>query len=310
MVIMFGGPFMNLFLGTVLLTITLSGIGVAQTSTTIAEVSACVPATVTASCGPSDPASPASTAGLLPGYRILSINGKEISSWSASSTLLEIGKPNQLKVLKTDGETITLEITPASALRPVVENGAVKLDSAGNAVMVEKPVLGIILASETRPLALGESLAASGQSLVQVGQMIFNLPQQVASVSQSAFGSAKRRADGPVSVIGIGQIAGEVASNSSATFLQKLQSELGILASLNFALFAFNMLPLLPLDGGHIAGGIYEALKKGLYRVLRRPNPGPADTALLMPLTWVVFILLMAMSALIVVADVVNPISF
>ncbi|MFM6939739.1 MAG: site-2 protease family protein, partial [Rhodoluna sp.] len=114
----------------------------------------------------------------------------------------------------------------------------------------------------------------------------------------------------PVSVIGIGQIAGEVASNQKATFIQKLQSELGILASLNFALFAFNMLPLLPLDGGHVAGGIYEALKKGLFRVLRKPSPGPVDTALLMPLTWVVFLLLMAMSALIIIADVVNPISF
>jgi membrane-associated protease RseP (regulator of RpoE activity) len=101
-----------------------------------------------------------------------------------------------------------------------------------------------------------------------------------------------------------------VASNQSATFEQKLQSELGILASLNFALFAFNMLPLLPLDGGHVAGGIYEVIKKGIFRILRRPKPGPVDTALLMPLTWVVFILLMGTSALIILADFVNPISF
>jgi membrane-associated protease RseP (regulator of RpoE activity) len=157
---------------------------------------------------------------------------------------------------------------------------------------------------------LGESLSASGQSVLQVGQMILNLPQQVAAVGQATFGSEERRADGPVSIIGIGQIAGEVASSSSTSFEEKLQSQLGILASLNFALFAFNMLPLLPLDGGHVAGGVYEAIKKGIFRVLRRPNPGPADTALLMPLTWVVFIALMAMSVLIIIADLVNPISF
>jgi membrane-associated protease RseP (regulator of RpoE activity) len=70
------------------------------------------------------------------------------------------------------------------------------------------------------------------------------------------------------------------------------------------------MLPLLPLDGGHVAGGVYELLKKGVFRVLRKPNPGPADTALLMPLTWLVFVGLMAMSALIIIADLINPISF
>jgi len=308
MVIMLGGPVMNLILGTVLLTITLTGIGVPQTSTTIAEVSACVP--ISAADAPCDIASPAKAAGLEAGDKILAINGAEISSWSSSSTLLKSGVANDVRVLKKDGTTLELHIKPVTALRPVVENGSYKLDASGKQVLAPKPVLGIILASETRPMSLGESLAASGQSVLQVGQMILHLPEQVVSVGQSTFGAEKRKADGPVSVIGIGQIAGEVASSKTATFEQKLQSELGILASLNFALFAFNMLPLLPLDGGHVAGGVYEAIKKGIFRVLRKPNPGPADTALLMPLTWVVFILLMAMSALSILADLINPIAF
>lgn len=310
MVIMLGGPVMNLILGTVLLTITLSGIGVSQVSTTIDQVSPCVPVSVTATCTTSDQASPAVTAGLQPGDKILAINGKALASWSDSTDLIKADVVNQLFVQRVDGSRVNLSLTPVTVQRPVVVNGAVKLDSAGNPILGPKPVLGIILASETRALSLGESLAASGQSVMQVGQMILHLPQQVASVGQSTFGGGQRTADGPVSVIGIGQIAGEVASNKTASFEQKLQSELGILASLNFALFAFNMLPLLPLDGGHVAGGVYEAIKKGVYRLLRKPNPGPADTALLMPLTWVVFILLMAMSALIIIADVVNPISF
>ena len=310
MVIMLGGPVMNLILGTVLLTITLSGIGVTQVSTTIDQVSPCVPATVSAECQASDVASPALAAGLKAGDKILAINGKTLESWSAASDLIKAGVANELRVRSSGGVESTLMITPVTAQRPVIENGAVKLDANGNPVLGPKPVLGIILASETRALSLGESLAASGQSVMQVGQMILHLPEQVAAVGQSTFGTGVRKADGPVSVIGIGQIAGEVASSKTATFEQKLQSELGILASLNFALFAFNLLPLLPLDGGHVAGGIYEAIKKGIFRVLRKPKPGPADTALLMPLTWVVFILLMAMSALIIIADFTNPISF
>jgi membrane-associated protease RseP (regulator of RpoE activity) len=308
MIVMLGGPVMNLILGTILLTITLSGIGITQTSTTIAEVSACVP--ISDSTAPCNIASPAKAAGLQAGDKILAINGDQIDTWSSSASLLKAGVENEVRVLKADGKTVDLRIKPVSALRPVVENGAYKLDADGKQVLAPKPVLGIILASETRPLSLGESLAASGQSVVQVGQMILHLPEQVVSVGQSTFGTEKRQADGPVSVIGIGQIAGEVASSKTATFEQKLQSELGILASLNFALFAFNMLPLLPLDGGHVAGGIYEAIKKGLFRLMRKPNPGPADTALLMPLTWLVFIALMAMSALIILADLINPIAF
>ena len=309
MVIMLGGPMMNLILGTILLTVTLSGIGVSQVSTTIDQVSPCVPASVTAKCTTADKASPALAAGLKSGDKILAINGHTLESWSDSGDLLKADVSNQLFVQRTDGSRVDLELTPVTVQRPLVVNGTVKVDSAGNPVLGPKPVLGIILASETRALSLGESLMASGQSVMQVGQMIFHLPEQVASVGQSTFGGGTRAADGPVSVIGIGQIAGEVASNKAATFEQKLQSELSILASLNFALFAFNLLPLLPLDGGHVAGGIYEAIKKGIFRFLRKPNPGPADTALLMPLTWVVFILLMAMSALIIIADLVNPIS-
>lgn len=310
MIIMFGGPVMNLILGVILLTVALSGIGVSQVSTTIAEVSRCVPVVATEQCTDDSKPSPALAAGLASGDKIIAINGSELSNWNDASRLIKPGVPNELSVLKADGSKATLSLTPATVQRPIIENGAVKLDSDGKQVLAPKPVLGIILAAEVRPLSLGESMAASGQSVIQVAQMILNLPQQVAAVGQATFGSEERRADGPVSIIGIGQIAGEVASSTSSTFQEKLQSQLGILASLNFALFAFNMLPLLPLDGGHLAGGVYEAIKKGVFRVLRKPNPGPADTALLMPLTWVVFIALMAMSALIIIADLVNPISF
>ncbi|MCX8528839.1 MAG: M50 family metallopeptidase, partial [Rhodoluna sp.] len=279
-------------------------------STTVSEVSRCVPVVATEQCTDASQASPALAAGLEAGDKILAINGADLANWNEAGKLIKPGVVNKLSVLKADGSKVSLALTPVTVQRPVIENGAVKLDASGKQVFGPKPVLGIILAAEIRQLSIGESLRASGQSVVQVGQMILNLPQQVAAVGQSTFGSEQRRADGPVSIIGIGQIAGEVASSSSTSFEEKIQSQLGILASLNFALFAFNMLPLLPLDGGHVAGGVYEAIKKGIFRVLRKPNPGPADTALLMPLTWVVFIALMAMSAMIIIADLVNPISF
>jgi membrane-associated protease RseP (regulator of RpoE activity) len=84
---------------------------------------------------------------------------------------------------------------------------------------------------------------------------------------------------------------------------------IGILASLNIALFVFNMVPLLPLDGGHIAGALYEAARRKIAQLRQRPDPGPFDTAKLMPLTLVVVILLASMSALLLYADIFKPVS-
>jgi membrane-associated protease RseP (regulator of RpoE activity) len=140
--------------------------------------------------------------------------------------------------------------------------------------------------------------------------MILTLPQQLTDVALSTFTGEARNPNGAVSVVGIGQIAGEVASSESASLIDKASTGLLIIASLNFALFAFNMLPLLPLDGGHLAGGVYESIKRGAFRLLKKPDPGPADTALLMPATWVVFILLLGMSLLLITADLINPIAF
>jgi membrane-associated protease RseP (regulator of RpoE activity) len=78
---------------------------------------------------------------------------------------------------------------------------------------------------------------------------------------------------------------------------------------LNIALFVFNMIPLLPLDGGHIAGALYESIRRGFAKLRRKPDPGPFDTARLMPLTLVVVVLLISMSALLLYADIFKPVS-
>ena len=169
-------------------------------------------------------------------------------------------------------------------------------------------MLGIIFDVERKPESVVSALQKSAYGVAQVGQMIFTLPQQLTEVAISTFTGQERNPNGAVSVVGIAQISGTVASTDSVELIDKLSTGLLILASLNFALFGFNMLPLLPLDGGHIAGGLYEWIKRSIYKMLRKPEPGPADTALLMPATWFVFILLMAMSALLIIADLVNPI--
>jgi membrane-associated protease RseP (regulator of RpoE activity) len=171
------------------------------------------------------------------------------------------------------------------------------------------PFFGVVLEPERQPQTFAEALEYSGNVLGSTFELIVTLPVQVVSLLSSTLSGEARDSSGPVSIVGIGQVAGSIASNSDADPLDKWASGLMMLASLNFALFAFNMLPLLPLDGGHLAGAVYEALKKGAYRLLGKPNPGPADTALLMPLTYVVTALLIALSLILLVVDFVNPLS-
>jgi len=143
---------------------------------------------------------------------------------------------------------------------------------------------------------------------VRVVEIIISLPQRMVDVAQAAFGAEERDPNGPISVVGVGRIAGEIASLDTIPVVDRVANITGVIASLNVALFVFNLIPLLPLDGGHIAGALWEGLRRRLAKLFGRPEPGPVDTARLVPITLVVVVVLGAMSALLIYADLVNPI--
>ena len=307
MIIMLGGPFMNLVLGVLLTAIALTGFGIYQSSLKIEAVSVCLENNST-TC-PVSEQTPAHVAGLLAGDEVVSVAGKKATDWVQIRDILTETPTAEFEVLR-DGQIVKVMVSAVLQQRPQFDSlGSPVLDDSGDIVYRAQPFLGVFLSPERKALPLTKSFEASGQTMAQIGQLILRLPQEVIKITALTFGGGERDITGPISIVGIGQVAGEVAASEQASFVDKFATGIQILGSLNFALFVFNMIPLLPLDGGHVAGGIYESIKRGIFRVAGKKDPGPADTALLMPLTWFVFIALLAVSALFITADLVNPIS-
>jgi membrane-associated protease RseP (regulator of RpoE activity) len=310
---MLGGPFMNLLLAILFYAIVLMGFGVASTTTTIGSVSECVlPATTDrTTCEPSDPAAPGAEAGIQPGDTLVSVDGTDVTSWEQATAAIRdnAGQPLSI-VVERGGEDVSLTATPLLTERYAYDaQGKVVEDSAGNPETEQVGFLGIGPTTALVQQPASAVLPMVGENMKAVAGIIVNLPQRLIDVAEAAFGPGERDPNGPVSVVGVGRLAGEIASLDEVPIASRVASLLGVLASLNVALLVFNLVPLMPLDGGHVAGALWEAIRRAFAKVFRRRDPGPVDTAKLMPLTFAVVILLGAMSVLLIYADIVKPIS-
>ena len=112
------------------------------------------------------------------------------------------------------------------------------------------------------------------------------MPERMVGVVKAAFGVEEREPNSPMSVVGASRVAGEVASDDRIAVSDRWAALLTLLGVVNLFVALFNFIPLLPLDGGHIAGALYEALRRGIARLRGRPDPGYVDVAQLLPIAY------------------------
>lgn len=319
LVVMFGGPVMNLLLGIAIMAVVLMGIGVTQPSTTVKTVVECaVPASAAAersaeeraSCQPGDEESPAWAAGLKPGDRIVSVGGVPANSWDQlSATIRDRADETVPVVIERDGTRRTESITIVSTERPMLDENGAQLENPDGSLRTEQAgFLGVSPTDERVPMPPAEFPGQIAENLGQIFKALASLPQNLVGLAETTFGPGERDENGPVGMVGVGRIAGEVASTDQIDVLGKVQLGLSLIGSINLFLFAFNMVPLLPLDGGHIVVALYEGARRRINGLRGKGWTGPVDTARMLPLTYVVVACMLGMTALLVYADIVEPI--
>ena len=283
LVVLGAGSFLHFALGFVLLFSLFAGIGTNQVLPVIKEVV---------------PNSAAQAAGIQVGDEVVSINGKKVTEWYKDVEVIRQSQGKELNlVLNRAGE----EIAVSASARLTDIDGS------------KRYVLGIVndigLKRSGLFISLKNSATVTKGFLVESVKSLGKLPEKIPALWGATVRGEERDANGLVGVVGVARVSGEAVGSDKLTPMERLATFVLIVASLNIFVGVFNLLPILPLDGGHMAVAIADSIRAFFARLRGRPRPAPIDVTVLTPITMVVFVVLATLTLLLLVADVINPVT-
>jgi membrane-associated protease RseP (regulator of RpoE activity) len=282
LIVLGAGSFLHFVIGYVLLFTLFAGIGTTQVLPVIGEVMK---------------SSAAQSAGIMVGDEVTSINGKKVSDWYKDVAAIRNSQGKELTLgIKRGGENLIITATPTMQ---TVDGEKRYLLGIINKTGLKRT--GVITSFKNAGIVTKDFLKESVKSLIK-------LPSKIPALWGQTINGQTRDANGLVGVVGVARVSGQAVSSNDLSAMERLATFVLIIASLNIFVGLFNLLPILPLDGGHMAVAIADEIRAFFARLRGRPRPAAIDVTVLTPITMVVFVILAALTLLLLVADIVNPV--
>lgn len=302
LIIMAGGPTMNLLLAFVILLGVTATYGINRTQLTVNRVQECIVAVgepVNECAG--KPKTPAYESGIRAGDTIVAFNGQTVSDWDQMSLLIRANLDGSAQItVRRDGRTV--QLTPVNT---VITGVADRWDPGKRIAAGFFGVEPVVQRERGGPIVVLEDMWTMAE---QTGHALLAFPAKVYYTAANLVTGKPRDIYGPMSIVGASRAAGEVASTDQIQAADKVATMFVLLGSVNLFVALFNFIPLLPLDGGHILGALYEGLKRLLARLRGRPDPGYVDTAKMLPVAYAVGGLILVSGIVLILADLIDPI--
>ena len=302
LIIMASGPTMNILLAFVILLGVAATYGVYRSQMTISKVQECIVAANAAdkTCA-GKPPTPAAQSGILPGDKIVAFNGVAVSSWDDVSSLIRANLDHPaLVAVERNGQRVDLK-----PVNTVITGVPDRYDPSKRIAAGFFGVEPEVVRQRGGPVAVvGDMWQMTKQTAVALAYF----PAKVYYTAYNLVTGKPRDIYGPMSIVGASRAAGEIASTDQIDAAAKVASLFTVLGAVNLFVALFNFVPLLPLDGGHVAAAFYEAVRRAIARLFGRPDPGPVDTARLLPVAYVVGGVILISGVVLILADLIDPI--
>ena len=283
LIVLGAGSFLHFVLGFLLLFLLFVGIGTNQVLPVISEVVS---------------NSAAQAAGIQPGDEIVAINGKKVTEWYKDVEAIR----------QSQGAELTLDLNRDGELLTIVTNARLT-DVDGTKRYVLRIINDVGLKRSSVLLSVKNSAIVTKSFLTESVKSLAKLPEKIPALWGATVRGEERDANGLVGVVGVARVSGQAVGSDKLTPMERLATFVLIVASLNIFVGIFNLLPILPLDGGHMAVAIADEIRAFFARLRGRPRPAPIDVTVLTPITMVVFVVLATLTLLLLVADVINPVT-
>lgn len=281
LIVLGAGSFAHFLIGFILIFAILFGVGYQAMTPVIDQVKS---------------GSVAEAAGFKAGDEILSINGEKVTNWASDASKIGASGGSVMHfVVKRDSQEIKIDVAP------MYNNEA------------KRYMLGVITALGIERDGFIKSITGSAKATAVLTResvkSLIALPTKVPQLIRQTFGHEKRDPNGLVGVVGAARVSGDALSSNKLNNTERIGTFMLLIASLNIFVGLFNLLPLLPLDGGHMAVAIADEIRAVFARLRGKPRPAGIDVNVLTPITIGVFAVLAVLTVILLIADIFNPVS-